>query len=390
MPFDVFLSHATEDKVAVALPLRKALSEAGISVWIDESEIGLGDSMRLSMEKGLSVSRWGVVIVSPAFLRKYWTQAELDALFAQETVDRKVILPVYYQVTPEDIRRAHPILASRKGVLWSEGLGRVVAAIADVVGSAAGAFTAPASSGDTRPAPGNKVVMVLSPSGKSFFVECARMESSGTTELVLEPGESQRGALVTSLREKGERPVAVAFDLRMFLGRQRGLKEEFGGGRHTVTLSLVEDDHAYGDPFMRDMAFNSLSADEVAEMRARRILFDETLKGRTAADDPFLEVLVRGMGVPLPVPSSPFPGLFRDFEGHAEAFLVGARLVGVLWLHLSCVVDEITTLDLSMEDPRAMAVHFEGRRPKRFVNSEPHMIRLDGICKLDTPKANPS
>ena len=45
---DVFISHATEDKEAVALPLAHALQEHGISVWYDEFELRIGDSLSLN------------------------------------------------------------------------------------------------------------------------------------------------------------------------------------------------------------------------------------------------------------------------------------------------------------------------------------------------------
>lgn len=380
MPWDVFISHATEDKEAVAEPLRKALVAAGISVWIDNEAIALGDSMRLSMEKGLSMSRWGVVVISPSFLGKYWTQAELDALFSMEKVDRKVVLPVYYGITPAEVRGKHPILASRKAILWADGIEKVVAAIAAEVGSTPGSIT-PAARPSGAPS-GRDVILLLSPAGRSFFVESVRMEISDVAELVLSPGPSQQGQLAAALRGESSKPAAIAFGLRVFLGTVKSVKEQLSGGQYTLAVSLREDERGYGDSFTRDMAFNDLSADELAEMRARRILFDERLKDISPKSDPFLDVLVAGMGVSLPVHSSPFPPLFRDFEGRTDAFLVAARLVAVLWLHLSGVVDDISALDLSMQGPDAMAVHFEGRRPKRFANMEPHAIRLDGVCKL--------
>ena len=324
MPWDVFLSHATEDKAAVADPLRLALSDAGISVWIDESEMRIGDSMRLSMEKGLSMSRWGVVVISPSFLGKYWTQAELDALFSMEKVDRKVVLPVYYGITPAEVRGKHPILASRKAILWADGIDKVVAAIAAEVGSTPGSIT-PAARPSGAPS-GRDVILLLSPAGRSFFVESVRMEISDVAELVLSPGASQQGQLAAALRGESSKPAAIAFGLRIFLGTVKSVKEQLSGGQYTLAVSLREDERGYGDSFTRDMAFNDLSADELAEMRARRILFDERLKDISPKSDPFLDVLVAGMGVSLPVHSSPFPPLFRDFEGRTDAFLVAARL----------------------------------------------------------------
>src|SRR5215470_2670445 len=92
--YDVFLSHASEDKTDVALPIAQRLKDHGLTVWIDAFELTLGDSLRRSIERGLSRSSFGVVILSPAFFAKEWPARELDALLAYEDSGRKVILPV--------------------------------------------------------------------------------------------------------------------------------------------------------------------------------------------------------------------------------------------------------------------------------------------------------
>ena len=70
MEYDVFISHASEDKADVALPLAKHLQKFGFKVWLDDFELTLGDSLRRSIDCGLSQSKYGVVILSPAFFSK--------------------------------------------------------------------------------------------------------------------------------------------------------------------------------------------------------------------------------------------------------------------------------------------------------------------------------
>jgi len=53
MEYDVFISHASEDKEAVARPLARHLQELGLRVWIDECELTLGDSLRRKIDAGL-------------------------------------------------------------------------------------------------------------------------------------------------------------------------------------------------------------------------------------------------------------------------------------------------------------------------------------------------
>src|SRR5260370_39162280 len=68
--WDVFISHATEDKEAVAEPLSRALMKAGVSVWYDAFILKPGDSLMFSIDMGLRKSKFGVVILSQAFFRK--------------------------------------------------------------------------------------------------------------------------------------------------------------------------------------------------------------------------------------------------------------------------------------------------------------------------------
>ena len=69
MQHDVFICHASEDKDAVARPLAEALREWHLDVWYDEFSMKVGDSLREAIDRGLASCRYGVVIVSPAFLR---------------------------------------------------------------------------------------------------------------------------------------------------------------------------------------------------------------------------------------------------------------------------------------------------------------------------------
>ncbi len=119
--YDVFVSHASEDKVDFVRLLVEALQDRGLRVWYDTLEIQLGDDFRLKMEDGLRESRFGVVVVSPSFHR-YWPEAELSALSNQERIyDEKRILPVVHQMTPQEVTKNWPLLAARAAAYSSEG-----------------------------------------------------------------------------------------------------------------------------------------------------------------------------------------------------------------------------------------------------------------------------
>jgi hypothetical protein len=131
--YDVFISHASEDKADVARPLAELLQRAGLSVWLDEFELRIGDSLREKIDLGLSQSRFGVVVLSHNFFAKQWTKRELNALFAIEVDTEKVILPVWHQVQKYDVRQFSPILADRLAADTSQGLASVARGIATVV-----------------------------------------------------------------------------------------------------------------------------------------------------------------------------------------------------------------------------------------------------------------
>jgi sulfur relay (sulfurtransferase) DsrC/TusE family protein len=122
MEYDVFISHASEDKSDVALPLARHLQKLGLKVWLDEFELTLGDSLRRNIDHGLAQSKFGVVVLSPAFFSKEWPNKELDGLVAREGGKDKVILPVWHNVGTAEIVKYSPILADKMAVSTTRGL----------------------------------------------------------------------------------------------------------------------------------------------------------------------------------------------------------------------------------------------------------------------------
>ena len=132
--WDLFISHASEDKELFVRPLAEALCERGFHVWFDEYTLKLGDSLRRSIDQGLSACRFGVVVLSPAFFSKEWPQRELDGLANRELDGKKIILPIWHNLTAREVRTYSPILADRLAVASTEGLHQVVDKIADAAG----------------------------------------------------------------------------------------------------------------------------------------------------------------------------------------------------------------------------------------------------------------
>lgn len=114
--FDVFISHATEDKESFVNELVEELKKRKVKVWVDALNIKWGDPLRKSIDEGLKKSHFGIVVISKHFIAKGWTQYELDGLFEKEMVGGKVILPVWHDITKKEVFNFSPTLAGRKAM----------------------------------------------------------------------------------------------------------------------------------------------------------------------------------------------------------------------------------------------------------------------------------
>lgn len=109
-----FISHASEDNDGFVRPLALALIARGATVWYDEYEIRVGDSIRERVDEGLSRSRFGVVVLSPHFFlkAKLWPKRELDGLVAKEDASgTRLILPVWHNLDVHAVRKESLMLA---------------------------------------------------------------------------------------------------------------------------------------------------------------------------------------------------------------------------------------------------------------------------------------
>ena len=123
----VFISHASEDKDHVARPLAEYLTERRIDVWYDEYSLKPGDSLRESIDKGISTCDYGAVILSHAFFSKRWPKSELDAIFGMDLEsDRRFIFPIWHQITAKEVMKYSPMVASRVALDSSVGINEIV------------------------------------------------------------------------------------------------------------------------------------------------------------------------------------------------------------------------------------------------------------------------
>ena len=135
--YDVFLSHASEDKDDVARPLALRLQEQGLRVWYDEFELRIGDNLVAKLNAGINASRFGVLVISHNFFGKRWTEYELDTLEYLAVTEDRVLFPIWHNITEPEIRAYRPSIA--RSLAWSTST-NTTEEIADAIYNAVAMF----------------------------------------------------------------------------------------------------------------------------------------------------------------------------------------------------------------------------------------------------------
>ncbi|MFD5720187.1 toll/interleukin-1 receptor domain-containing protein [Streptomyces sp. NPDC127036] len=130
---DVFLCHAWDDRRGAAKELDELLDARGVSVWFSEKDILFGQPFMREIDRGLARSRTGLVLVTPALLRRIdgggVSDKELSELLA-----RDLLLPVVHGTTYGELRKISPLLASRNGLDTAEdSMAEIANKIAELV-----------------------------------------------------------------------------------------------------------------------------------------------------------------------------------------------------------------------------------------------------------------
>jgi hypothetical protein len=130
--YDVFISHASEDKDAIVRPLANALVTQGLTVWYDEFELRIGDSLRRKIDRGLASSRVGLVVLSRSFIAKGWPNYELDGIVSRSVSGEQILLPIWHDISKAEVLAYSPSLADK--VARSTGTHTVEEIAAEIAG----------------------------------------------------------------------------------------------------------------------------------------------------------------------------------------------------------------------------------------------------------------
>ncbi len=257
--WDVFVSHASEDKKDIVEPLVHALEGAGIRVWYDKSALKVGDRLRRSIDEGLKSSRFGIVVLSHHYFGKDWAQAELDGLIQQEIGRATVLLPLWVDVTFDEVRAYSPMLVDRLAASWSDGLPAVVRLLVDAM-RAPVKGSVPAVGGlKSLPKFHDELVLVLSPEGKTVFLAAQEVVLGEDVRLTIAVRDAEEAAFLAGLRGSRGR-MGVAYGSTAQLGTLESATQSRRGSKDVWTVTIGQLLKHFSESFA-EMSYNGISAD---------------------------------------------------------------------------------------------------------------------------------
>ena len=393
---DVALSFAGEDR-HYAQELAELLKNNGYKVFYDEyARVQLwGENLHDKFsEIYKNKSRYCVMFVSEHYARKLWTNHErrnAQARALEESV--AYILPV--RLDDAEIPGILPTVAYLD--LRSMSIDEIYQALAEKLSDSPSQQTTTPSTSTVVEEDPNEFVLLRSEDGKSYFfpLQDVRRDSSEMS-LELLPESPEEVAFLRTLQDKlGNRfanSTTLACAYREYASWVVPQNIVETSSHWEVLLNLNNKTQNY-DPFS-EATVGNISPDQIAEMRARRVLLAEKLDAANPVlsysntfDQMVLEMHICGMPLSsherrLQVLVSPLPLLYRQFGQTPDRFKKFARLISILYLKLSNTVENILRLDLELPGTTQLQVKFKGIRPKFYSNVDPPTIEFEGICSL--------
>ena len=230
------------------------------------------------------------------------------------------------------------------------------------------------------------LVLLMNSQRRHQLLPALKIEAEAITTLHLAPQTPHDTAFLSNLRDSYDKSIALAFGLDAFIGRIEKMTQLHEGGKEVWIVTLEEDKNFQNRNGM-EFSINGWSPDEIATLRARRILLNEQMEksGRSVMDrlnGGMIEYYVSGKSEFLGEINCPFPQLYAQHGKNEAHFITVAKLFAVLYLRLSHTVKHILKLELKLQNSTHLDVKFEGQRAHQYSNVEPHLIKFKGTCAL--------
>lgn len=396
--YDVALSFAGEDRIH-AEELAELLRTNGYKVFYDKYESAKlwGKDLYAHLSSVYKDrAHYCVMFLSKRYAEKLWTNHERQSAQARAFQEsEEYILPV--RLDDMEIPGILPTVGylDLRSMSITEIYQELVKKLS---GEQPGQTTGPSTSRTVESNLGEFVL--LGPAeGKLYFFPFQDVRGKSTEiSFDLMPPESPEGEDFLRTLQQGtsdifhnRRPIlSCAYRNHALWVKPKEVVETTSGWK----IVLEINNQGQNRDLFSEGPFNGISLDQIAEMRARRILLDEKL-GTIRPGDNQLDVLnqetleshIRGTLSAqhehrLQVHASPIPEIYRQCRQNSERFKKFARLISVLYLKLSNTVEDIRQLDLELLDSAKLQVRFKGRRPRIATNVQPSILEFEGICPL--------
>ena len=399
------------------------LRHNGVDAVLDQWDLSLGDDMTRFMEAGVKISGRVLVICTDSYVRKAsageggvgYERLIVTEQLVQDLGTNKFI-PIIRQASGKE--KVPTFLGTRVHIDFTDdskfddalmellrALHQVSKARKPPLGKSP--FTEPESlalrkttntlnSAKVENDPG-EFVLLWPKDGAQYFVP---MQSAnwGPKEIFLEllPESGEQTAFLRSLRidniNRFARPnFAFALEEDAAWVSPQEVTQTMSGSQTVWEVVLKEDSGRQNFGLSKEIGLAGISPDEIAEIRAKRILLNE----KPETTNPYtinvynqlLENQILGRTSSqyeniLQFSESPIPDLYRSYGRETERFQKFVRLVSVLYLQLSNTCEDILKLDLILLKSKKLRVKFKGQRRKQYSNVEPYIIQFDGICHL--------
>ena len=407
----VFISYCHENKTIVDR-LCEALASQDIHIWLDRDNIGPGMLWKQAIQQAIQHGDFFIACFSTEVNARSQTYMSEELKVAikelhQRPVDKVWFIPVKLNECEipeidigggETLRNLQYVDLHRN---WDVGIQRLL----DTISVASGHDKKHSANALTDE--GNECVLFRSVDGQYYFIPFQKVCWDSTEiSLTLCPNSSAQVAFLRRLRTR-LRDVPAGSSIDQLEAIAFAHQEDAAWVKLRTVAQISTECETVWEIHLKEETVTSayknrtepvileqLTLDQVADMRAKRLLLDEKLEDAnpsimqtTVFDQMLLEAQIRGelsspYGNRLQALTSPIPELYRHFRKTPERFKKYARLISVLYLKLSGTVEDILQLDVELLNSAALKVKFRGRRSQFDIKEEPTLLEVEGVCPL--------
>lgn len=401
----VFISYCHEN-MSIVDRIYGELTSRGIKVWLDRNELIPGAAWKQAVQQAIHQGDFFIACFSKASIARDQTYMSEELSLAVKKLRERPFDRVWFILVRldecdipdidigdgETLRDLHYVDLYKE---WETGIQDLVKIIA-VTQKSSVSTDSENNRADTLTDESNKCVLFHSVEGRHYFVPFQKVRwDSKEISLTLCPTSSEQTAFLCSLRKGGHDVLAFAHEEDAAWVKPREVAQISTEGRTVWEIVLKEDTTGKAfKPRTEAVDFKNLTPDQIACMRAKRLLLDEKLETTdlfltqpTVFNQMLLETAIRGelssqYGNRLQALTSPIPELYLQFRNTPERFKKFARLISVLYLKLSNTVEDILQLDVELINSTELKVKFKGQQLQFDINEDPVLLEFDGICPL--------